>query len=59
MNIKHLLMKEILNIKQFKTYHPYKKTKTQKIDDGIDHLINKVQGEIKEQETLQSPQPVA
>ena len=46
-------------IKQFKTYHPYKKTKTQKIDDGIDHLINKVQGEIKEQETLQSPQPIA
>ena len=46
-------------IKQFKTYHPYKKTKTQKIDDGIDHLINKVQGEIEQNETVQPKEPVA
>ncbi len=46
-------------IKQFKTYHPYKKTKTQKIDDGIDHLINKVQGEIEQNETVQPQEPVA
>ena len=37
-------------IKQFKTYHPYKKKTLQCQDDGIDHLINKVQGEIQEQE---------
>lgn len=39
-------------IKQFKTYHPYKKK--QKIDDGIDHLINTVQNEIKQQQ----PEPL-
>ena len=33
-------------VKLFKTYHPYRKKK--KVDDGIDHLINKVQGEIEE-----------
>ena len=31
-------------VKLFKTYHPYKKKK--KVDDGVDYLINKVQGEI-------------
>ena len=30
----------------FKTYHPYKKKK--KVDDGVDYLINKVQGEIEQ-----------
>ena len=33
-------------IKLFKTYHPYKKKK--KNDDGVDYLINKVQGEIQQ-----------
>ena len=33
-------------VKLFKTYHPYKKKK--KIDDGVDYLINKVQGEIQQ-----------
>ena len=33
-------------VKIFKTYHPYKKTK--KNDDGVDYLINKVQGEIQQ-----------
>jgi hypothetical protein len=33
-------------VKLFKTYHPYKKKK--KIDDGVDYLINKVQGEIEQ-----------
>jgi hypothetical protein len=33
-------------IKLFKTYHPYKKKK--KNDDGVDYLINKVQGEIEQ-----------
>ena len=33
-------------VKQFKTYHPYKKRK--KNDDGVDYLINKVQGEIQQ-----------
>ena len=33
-------------IKLFKTYHPYKKKK--KVDDGVDYLINKVQGEIEQ-----------
>ena len=37
-------------IKQFKTYHPYKKKSFHCQDDGIDHLINKVQGEIQQQE---------
>ena len=31
-------------VKLFKTYHPWKKKK--KVDDGVDYLINKVQGEI-------------
>ena len=34
------------DIKQFKTYHPYKKKK--KNEDGVDYLINKVQGEIQQ-----------
>ena len=33
-------------IKLFKTYHPYRKKK--KVDDGVDYLINKVQGEIEQ-----------
>ena len=33
-------------VKLFKTYHPYKKKK--KNDDGVDYLINKVQGEIQQ-----------
>ena len=33
-------------IKLFKTYHPYKKKK--KNEDGVDYLINKVQGEIQQ-----------
>ena len=38
-------------IKQFKTYHPYKKKeKVNMNDDGIDNLINKVQKEIKQKE---------
>ena len=42
-------------IKQFKTYHPYKKKEKEKEkgkmnDDGIDNLINKVQEEIKQKE---------
>lgn len=37
------------SIKQFKTYHPYKKKEKVK-DDGIDNLINKVQEEIKQKE---------
>ena len=49
-------------IKQFKTYHPYKKKSFHCEDDGIDHLINKVQGEIqqKEKQSLGNQgQPVA
>ena len=41
------------SIKQFKTYHPYKKKEKEKgklNDDGIDNLINKVQEEIKQKE---------
>ena len=34
------------DIKLFKTYHPYKKKK--KNEDGVDYLINKVQGEIQQ-----------
>ena len=37
------------SIKQFKTYHPYKK-KEKLNNEGIDHLINKVQEEIKQNE---------
>ena len=37
-------------VKLFKTYHPYKKKK--KIDDGVDYLINKVQGEIDQNNKL-------
>jgi nucleoid DNA-binding protein len=33
-------------VKLFKTYHPYRKKK--KVDDGVDYLINKVQGEIEQ-----------
>jgi hypothetical protein len=34
-------------VKLFKTYHPYKKKKKVE-DDGVDYLINKVQGEIEQ-----------
>ena len=34
-------------VKLFKTYYPYKKTK--KVDNGIDKLINKVQKELKDE----------
>ena len=47
-------------IKQFKTYHPYKKhqfTECAK-DSNIDNLINKVQGEINEQNQIKQG-PVA
>ena len=37
------------SIKQFKTYHPYKKKEIPN-NDGIDNLINKVQEEIKQKE---------
>ena len=36
-------------IKQFKTYHPYKK-KDKLNDEGLNNLINKVQEEIKQKE---------
>ena len=36
-------------VKLFKTYHPYKKKK--KVDDGVDYLINKVQGEIEQNQS--------
>ena len=40
------------SIKQFKTYHPYKKKEKKEIikDEGIDNLINNVQEEIKQKE---------
>lgn len=38
-------------VKLFKTYHPYRKKK--KIDDGVDYLINKVQGEIEQNDKQQ------
>jgi membrane-anchored protein YejM (alkaline phosphatase superfamily) len=37
------------SIKQFKTYHPYKK-REKSSDNGIDNVINKVQEEIKQKE---------
>jgi hypothetical protein len=45
------------DVKLFKTYHPYKKKK--KNDDGVDYLINKVQGEIQQNqnENLNQYQP--
>ena len=46
-------------IKQFKTYHPYKKHQFDKTDDGLDHLINKVQGEIKQKEDLNNQNPLS
>ena len=42
-------------VKLFKTYHPYKKRK--KNDDGVDYLINKVQGEIQQNQNLNQYQP--
>ena len=42
-------------VKLFKTYHPYKKK--QKNDDGVDYLINKVQGEIQQNQKLNDFQP--
>ncbi len=43
-------------VKLFKTYHPYKKIK--KVDDGVDHLINKVQAEINENNKQNFEQPM-
>ena len=45
-------------VKLFKTYHPYKKKK--KVDDGVDYLINKVQGEIEQnnKEKVNNYQPL-
>ncbi len=43
------------SIKQFKTYHPYKK-KQMSNNDGLDNLINKVQEEIKQKEN-ENPVP--
>ena len=49
-------------VKLFKTYHPYRKKK--KVDDGVDYLINKVQGEIEQNnkqkldEPMNNPQPM-
>ena len=43
------------DIKLFKTYHPYKKKK--KNDDGVDYLINKVQGEIQQNQNLNQYPP--
>ena len=42
-------------IKLFKTYHPYKHKK-KKVDD-IDHLINKVQGELQQNENCKNDKP--
>ena len=42
-------------IKLFKTYHPYKKKK--KNEDGVDYLINKVQGEIQQNQNLNQYPP--
>lgn len=39
-------------IKQFKTYHPYKKHQVEGQD--VDHLINKLEGEIKEKEQVEN-----
>ena len=39
-------------VKLFKTYHTYKK-KNKKIDDGVDYLIKKVQGEIQQDQKHQ------
>ena len=43
-------------IKQFKTYQPYKKEPKEGAD--VDHLINKLEGEIKEKEQVENPEPV-
>ena len=43
-------------IKLFKTYHPYKKVVKQ--NDGVDYLINKVQGEIRENEKNNNLEPI-
>ena len=43
-------------VKLFKTYHPYKKKK--KVDDGVDYLINKVQGEIEQNNKQKLDEPM-
>ena len=42
-------------VKLFKTYHPWKKKKQN--DDGVDYLINKVQGEIQQNQNLNQMHP--
>lgn len=41
-------------IKKFKTYKPFKIKKPKEDETGIDKIINKVQGEIREQEKIQT-----
>ena len=43
-------------VKLFKTYHPYRKKK--KVDDGVDYLINKVQGEIEQNNKQKLDEPM-
>ena len=43
-------------VKLFKTYHPYRKKK--KVDDGVDYLINKVQGEIEQNNKQKLDEPI-
>jgi hypothetical protein len=43
-------------VKLFKTYHPYRKKK--KVDDGVDYLINKVQGEIEQNNRQKLDEPM-
>ena len=50
------------SIKQFKTYHPYKKREKQNMkDNGIDHVINQLQEEIKQNEnkTIEQKEPTS
>ena len=44
-------------VKLFKTYHPYYKKK-KKVDDGVDYLINKVQGEIEQNNKQKLDEPM-
>ena len=44
-------------VKLFKTYHPYYKKK-KKVDDGVDYLINKVQGEIEQNNKQKLDEPI-
>jgi hypothetical protein len=50
------------SIKQFKTYHPYKKREKPNMkDNGIDHVINQLQEEIKQNEnkTIEQKEPTS